>query len=239
MTGRLGALTVGAFTVAAALIGAVPASAGTWAGTYIGVNVGGGMANGQFSDGCYFCATDNYDPPTFAVGGQLGVNWQTGAFVYGLEGSVDWDTMSHHGILGTDDYTFVRDKANFDWDASIRARAGIAVDNAFMFVTAGPAFGGISTKGIEYSPYPQNPSATPTGYVFNESNTRIGFSAGMGVEFWWDESTSLGFEYLYTNFGSETAVRAPSAGSCSTNYICEIHNSLTTQSARLTLNWHM
>ena len=35
-----------------------------WSGFYIGVNAGGGMANGAFTDDCYFCATDAFSNMT-------------------------------------------------------------------------------------------------------------------------------------------------------------------------------
>jgi outer membrane immunogenic protein len=64
-----------------------------WAGIYIGINGGWGWGNGKFTiapnaafpAGLSGTAHDNGG----VVGGTLGANFQTGGFVFGIEG--DWD----------------------------------------------------------------------------------------------------------------------------------------------------
>jgi outer membrane autotransporter protein len=225
------------FTRAAVLAALLttPAFAANWSGLYAGLNAGVGMANGQFSDGCYFCATDNYDN-NYALGGaQAGFNWQDGAFVLGPEVDFDWTSLSRKGILGTDDSTFLRESAKMTWLISARARAGLAVDNALLYVTAGPVWGHTDTPGIEYCCGPLDTTPTASGNTFSTSGTRTGMAGGMGIEVMTGDNLSIRGEYLYADFGSKTANRVPV---CAGADICEVHNSLNTQMIRLAVNWH-
>jgi outer membrane immunogenic protein len=64
-----------------------------WAGVYVGINGGSGWGNGKFTiapntafpTGLSGTPNDNGG----VVGGRLGANFQTGGFVFGVEG--DWD----------------------------------------------------------------------------------------------------------------------------------------------------
>ena len=82
-----------------------------WTGCYIGGNVGwtsahtsgilnidngspalGGPAPSSFSLGAG-------NTPSFIGGGQLGCNYQSGQFVFGIEGDADWRRLSRTGYL--------------------------------------------------------------------------------------------------------------------------------------------
>lgn len=219
----------------AALI-ASPALAQDWSGLYAGLNVGAGMAHGQFSDGCYFCATDNNDK-TFAFGGvQAGFNWQVGSAVFGPEVDFDWSGMSHSGVLGTDDYSFLRVKQKLNWYSSARLRAGLAVDNTLFYLSAGPVWGHVEAPGVEWCCRVLSSTAAPDGTTFSESGTRVGMSGGVGVEMMVDDSWSIGGEYLYADFGNK---RANIAGDTCGDYDCEVHNNLAIQTARVVVNYHI
>jgi len=226
-----------AFAVAAAS----PASAADWGGFYLGLNAGGGMGNSQLADSCYFCATENANPAFAAVGGQIGDNWQMGAAVVGIEGDFDWDSLDHKGILGGSDSNELFYKQRLDWFSSIRGRVGLGVDNALLYLTAGPAFGQINTPGIEYcvvSYCGGTPNPKATGNTFSVSGTRMGMAAGGGIEFKTDDAWSFRVEYLYADFGSATAyLKGPST--CSTGETCTVQNSLSTQMIRVAFNYHL
>ncbi len=204
--------------VAFAAVLATPAVAADWSGLYAGVNAGVGKANGQFSDGCYYCATDNYDS-TFAFGGvQAGFNWQDGAFVFGPAIGFDLSSLSRSGILGTDDDAPLHESAKMNWFLTALARGGVTVDNALIFAEAGPVWGHIDTPGIEYC-CTYDPPLTPDGDTFSTSGTRTGMAGGFGVEVMTSDNMSVSGEYLYADFGSKKAYLA--GDTCDTDRIAK------------------
>src|SRR5690348_13689415 len=78
-------------------------SAQDWSGLYVGVNAGGGLADGQFTDDCYYCATDDFSRPFATLGGQIGYNWAVGSGIVGVEGDFNWTSFNRKGLLGGDD----------------------------------------------------------------------------------------------------------------------------------------
>ena len=114
-----------------------------WSGTYVGAQVGDGglTTDGIFNAGIIPSETiDLRDVNDLGVvgGGQIGSNWQTGSFVFGIEGDIvagDWTgrqgEFAHPGqaIEFTSDYL-----------ATARGRIGWAPNNLLFYATAGLAF---------------------------------------------------------------------------------------------------
>ncbi len=76
-----------------------PVAAISWSGFYVGANLGGGWADtdwqGNYNSVCapgFLLPTCNVSERTtsFVGGGQVGWRWQTGKFVFGVEGSADF-----------------------------------------------------------------------------------------------------------------------------------------------------
>jgi outer membrane immunogenic protein len=146
-----------ALAVAATSLAAVPAAADdrrtgpayyapAWQGLYAGANVG-------FGDGG-------------AVGGaQIGYNWQSGRFVYGLEGDFSLTSIEEEACLGG-----MCISASIDWFATVRGRAGYLVDpNILVYGTAG--VGIVSWSMDSNIPGLSLPDGTETDLIF-----------GIGVE---------------------------------------------------------
>jgi opacity protein-like surface antigen len=115
-----------------------------WAGFYIGANAGGGIAKSDFLDDCFSCYDTTFHTGFGTVGGQLGYNRQWASTVLGLEGDLNWASAKESHAVGLDIHNHCCvGTANFQFDAfgSIRARAGLAVDQTLAYVTAGPAWG--------------------------------------------------------------------------------------------------
>ena len=102
---------------------AAPYSAFSWAGYYLGANLGYQWAT--FSN-------SNVDPKGILGGVQTGYNWQTGQFVYGVE--ADWQAS------GAND-TFAAFKFSNPWFGTVRGRFGYAMDNVLFYGTGGLAYG--------------------------------------------------------------------------------------------------
>jgi outer membrane immunogenic protein len=109
-----------------------------WSGVYLGINGGYGFGSSGWSDPQNpssfttggSTSSGNFNTNGGLVGGTLGVNFQTGGFVFGVEGDWDWQ-----GLQGTNNSSFCNILASgtpscetkSDWIGTIRARAGYAV----------------------------------------------------------------------------------------------------------------
>jgi len=105
-----------------------PLNAYSWAGPYIGANLGydwGSVANSPTK------------PSGFEGGVQAGYNWQSGALVFGLEGDLQANAA---------DDTFAPWKFSNPWFGTVRGRAGYAVNNVLFYGTGGLAFGELKAE---------------------------------------------------------------------------------------------
>jgi outer membrane immunogenic protein len=204
----------------------------TWTGFYIGGNAGGIWGTGGnpsttvVAPGVPLVATFwpqgniNNNQSGFIGGGQAGYNWQTGAFVLGVETDFDGSTLSRsRSIVGptfadfinpsTNDFFTANGKISLDWLGSTRGRVGFVAtpDNRLMFYgTGGVAYAGVSGY--------LNVFDANHGFFFasgNQSDTRTGWTVGGGVEYAWTNNIIVGAEYLYFNLGSRTLTTVPNA----------------------------
>ena len=140
-----------------------PLNAYSWAGPYLGGNIGydwGSVSNSAVK------------PSGFVGGVQAGYNFQTGSWVFGVEGDIQ--------VTGADD-TFAFWKFSNPWFGTVRGRVGYAFNNILFYGTGGLAFGEL----------------TGQTFGFSESHTTAGWAAGGGVEFGLTPNWSAKVEYLY------------------------------------------
>lgn len=100
-----------------------PLNAYSWAGPYLGANLGyawGSVENSRTK------------PDGVFGGAQAGYNWQNGQFVFGLEGDIQ--------VSAADD-TFAPWKFSNPWFGTVRGRLGYAFNNVLVYGTGGLAFG--------------------------------------------------------------------------------------------------
>ena len=94
------------------------------------------------------------------VGGTVGANFQTDAFVFGVEG--DWDYSAiNTGTTGAVCSMTGTCQTGNNWLATARARVGYAADRVLFFGTAGGAFANMQTtySGVQTST--QRPDGQP------------------------------------------------------------------------------
>ncbi len=141
----------------------------SWAGPYLGGNIGYAWGS----------VDNNPTKPSGFVGGvQAGYNWQTGAFVFGVEGDLQ--------ATGADD-TFAPWKFSNPWFGTVRGRAGYAfVNNFLVYATGGLAFGELRAETFGLS----------------ETHTNAGWTAGVGAEFLFAPQWSAKVEYLYVDLAN-------------------------------------
>jgi len=112
-----------------------PLNAYSWAGPYLGGNLGYEWGS----------VDNNPTKPSGFVGGvTAGYNFQNGPWVFGVEGDIE--------VTGADD-TFAPWKFSNPWFGTVRGRAGYSFNNVLFYGTAGLAFGELSgqTFGLSES----------------------------------------------------------------------------------------
>jgi outer membrane immunogenic protein len=154
----------------------------SWTGFYFGINGGYGWGKSDWNDA--LGASDGFNVKGALVGATVGYNLQTGAWVWGVEGDIDvsW-------IKGSTPAAFcVNCETRNDWLATARGRIGYAWDRWMPFLTGGAAFGDIKANDFGGS----------------DTKTKIGWTAGAGIEYAFMGEWSVKAEYLYVDLGKAT-----------------------------------
>jgi outer membrane immunogenic protein len=164
----------------------------SWTGFYVGINGGYGWAKSSWSSAV---TSGDVSPKGWLIGGTLGYNMQTGNFVWGLEGDIDLSTIKGSTSGGTGVCATPGCESRNRWFGTARGRIGYAFDRWLPYLTGGAAFG-----DVKMSPN--------TG--LSETKTKIGWTAGAGIEWAFMTNWSTKIEYLYADLGKSTC----SAASC-------------------------
>jgi outer membrane immunogenic protein len=170
-----------------------PPPVATWAGCYVGGAVGAvnHRMSGNFTDFEGSPGAFNFDKTGAIYGGYLGCNWQNRAFVYGIEG--DFSGLSRTGAsqIGPFD-TDMGFSSKAQWLSTIRGRAGLAVDNAMVYLTGGLAIAEIKTSVFDCC-----------GTGTSATNTMTGWTVGAGVEYMFTPNWIGRLEFLYADLGNK------------------------------------
>lgn len=166
-----------------------------WSGVYLGGN-GGYSWN---DSGTSFVTSNGLTGGSgnlagWVFGGQIGYNWQIGAFVTGLEGDLQWSGERGTSTMACGTGCTITGSEQTDAFATLRARAGIAFDSVFVYGTAGGAWMNGSAN--------VNGSAAGGSVGENLSGSKLGWTAGGGVEVALMSSWTAKLEYLYIDTGS-------------------------------------
>jgi len=194
-----------------------PAPAFSWSGCYVGINGGGGASGSNFTTGVdpgthlnlddaatvSATGTGSGNDSNFLAGGQIGCNWQSGTYVYGVEADADYfhsnaGFFNGTGTLSTGDTFAVTQTLTTNYLATVRPRLGVAADRSLFYVTGGAAFTRVSYVET-YSDSLSNGSGTATG-----SQSLIGWTLGGGWEYAWNDHFVTKLEYLFADFPKAT-----------------------------------
>jgi outer membrane immunogenic protein len=220
------AVLAGLFGVTSALAADLPARTYTkapimvapvydWTGFYVGGNVG--YSWGRSSDNSFF--TNDAGTTLFASsgssnldgvvgGGQFGYNWQVQSWVWGFEADIQGT-----GERGSRDVTCpigactppivgaavvpgpavpVTLSQKIDWFGTVRARGGILVTpKVLLYATGGLAYGDVNTSE----------TIGVAGFGFSNTDTRVGYTVGAGIEGMIGGNWTAKLEYLYVDLG--------------------------------------
>lgn len=188
-----------------------------WTGFYGGLNLGYGLSG----------ITDNLPLAVTSMmygvsgGAQLGYNYQTGAWVYGLEADIQASGMSSSvtrnlPVIG--DLTIGHRVPYF---GTFRGRLGYAFTCGCVMAYA--------TAGVAYGSY--EPFATAAGITVSKTYSNAALAVGAGVEWMVAERWSTKLEALYFDTGNiGSGLTLPIVG--------EINARLRSTVTRLGVNYH-
>jgi outer membrane immunogenic protein len=201
----------------------VPPPAFSWTGCYIGGNLGGkweahrdgsvtipGVAGLPTSTFVFDDGSSNNNG-SFVGGGQVGCNYQTGHFVFGIEGDFDWSHLTDSVTVGpVPPFNFVPGDSfswNSRWQASLRGRVGYAWDRTLLYVTGGVAWTNVNFTANWLTSTCGSVAglvAVCPGLVASDQQTLTGATVGGGLEYAITNNLIAGIEGRYTWYGSQT-----------------------------------
>jgi len=192
----------------------------SWTGFYVGANVGGHWALDRttaamdpllasFPNGAGFIASvDSSTPgsvtPQGIMGGlTAGYNSQSGNFLWGLEGDVNWlGGSASRSVTGfpppVNPLDVFTTKTEASFLATLRPRAGLVFGQTLFYATGGLAVETIKTRDSFGCAGNTDIKAT------SDTTTRAGWTVGGGLEHAFGNQWSAKIEYLYADFGTFT-----------------------------------
>jgi outer membrane immunogenic protein len=177
----------------------VPVPVYNWTGCYIGAEGGGNWGsarNFSFDPALTGNVTNSYSLSGGMAGGTVGCNYQSGQFVFGIEGDDSWTNKSGSTFAIPPFLTTASVQTRENWIATIRGRIGYAFAPAWLvYLTGGGAATNarltIADAALGVAPVSQ-------------SNTRWGWTVGAGAEWGFADNWSVKLEYLHADFGNSS-----------------------------------
>lgn len=169
-------------------------AARNWTGFYAGVHLGVGRS--QIRERAQGGALSADQQGNGVIGGgHAGFDWETGAFVLGVEGDFSGTDIGGHTVCPQPTLTCQHD---INWIATARPRVGmLAFDRRVLLY----ATGGLALADIDYKETDNSTGALfGTGY----SKTHTGWAAGLGAEYLVMPNVSVRLQYLHEEFEQVT-----------------------------------
>jgi outer membrane immunogenic protein len=199
-------LSVSAFGADLGLPPATPPAPFSWTGCYGGGQVGGGFGQKDLTDTVGTCAgfsgfaSGNLNISGYMLGAQIGCDYQFASnWVIGIEGAAAGGNIGGNtavvqpAAIAGDSATF---KETTDFLTSTTARIGFTWDQWLLYAKGGAAWAGDRYSAIGVF------QGTP--YDLEGLETRLGWTAGGGIEWALWRSWSVKLEYDYYGFGSRS-----------------------------------
>jgi outer membrane immunogenic protein len=166
------------YTKAPAMVAAIY----DWSGFYIGINGGGASARTTW-DLSGVGREGSHDATGGTVGGQVGYRWQSGQWVFGVEGQGNWADFTGDN---TSSLLAQRNRTKIDSFGLITGQVGYAWNNVLVYAKGGAAVVGVKNEVF---------STATGGLLASNSDTRWGGTIGAGLEFGFAPNWSVGVEY--------------------------------------------
>ena len=201
-----------------------------WTGFYIGGNAGYSWGRGD-SNVSYFSTVTGlpiapapgsitsagFNMNGAIAGGQIGYNWQSNNWVFGLEADAQWSDEKGRGSYlcaataiggpclpgltflpaGATGTVLTLDQ-HLEWFGTVRGRVGfLATPKVLFYGTGGLAYGSIKSTGAIAG---FNGNGVAVAAIGTTSDVRLGWTLGAGVEGKITNNWSAKLEYLYMDF---------------------------------------
>ena len=170
-----------------------------WSGFYIGINGGGGSSHATW-DFVGVGREGSHDATGGTVGGQIGYRWQSGQWVFGVDGQGNWADFSGDN---TSALFATRNRTKIDAFGLITGQVGYAWNNVLVYVKGGAAV--VSNK--------YEISSTAGALLSSSSDSRWGGTVGAGLEYGFAPNWSVGVEYNHIFLSDKDVTFAGFAGS--------------------------
>ncbi|MGO9172828.1 MAG: outer membrane protein [Rhodomicrobium sp.] len=168
----------------------------SWAGFYAGINGGYGWSDGGnsigYNDGDQ---SSRAQPQGGFGGGQIGYNFQSGSFVYGVETDFQGGDLSDRVTGLTANGNDFSSRESVDWFGTVRGRLGYAFGRTLIYGTGGFAYGDVRQHAFV--------TDGTDSVSLRNSGVQTGYTAGGGIEYKITPAWSLKGEYQYIDLGSE------------------------------------
>jgi len=204
-----------------------PIPIANWTGFYVGLNGGGGWGTTDHTTtgtlGGVGLTSGDFDADGGLFGGTFGYNRQLGQWVVGGETDLDWADINGRtgfviptpgGGIGASAFT------RLDWLDTVRARIGYSWGPSMLYVTGGAAYGSVTAQLSAAIGGP----AGLAGFV-GQSDTRLGWTVGVGYEYMFTPLLSGKVEYLHVDLGTNAQLLVDNV-------------KFNTEIVRGGLNWH-
>ncbi len=172
-----------------------------WSGLYVGTHIGGAWSNSTVTNG-NIGTSWNTGGTGFIGGFQGGYNFQTGSFLFGVEGDFDWTTFEGTSGLIVTPLGTLQASARKDWISTVAARFGITSDRLLIYSKIGGGWARSSTAL----------SVVNGGPIWAGSHTDGGWLLGAGMEYAFADNWTAKLEYNYIGLSNSTTSTPPIVG---------------------------
>lgn len=155
-----------------------------WSGLYLGLQAGWKWGDDDYE---VTGVDTSFDIDGWFAGGHLGARFQWNWLVAGVEGDLEWADVDGEN----DDFAPNTVATEIDWQGSVRGTLGVAFDRVHIYGTGGVAFAGAENQI-------SNGIATES-----DDDTRVGWTAGAGVDVAVTDRVTAGLLYKYVDLGDE------------------------------------
>ena len=188
-----------------------------WTGFYAGAHIGYGWGDSDTNIGLtdaagilqgaaalgIFPVRYSYERDGYVAGGQVGYNFQSGAWVWGVEADfsatgIDGSSTVTTNVIG---FAFPNTSSvsqEMEWFGTLRGRIGFAANNWLFFGTGGLAYG-----NVKYTYRQTNAPFGAINIFGSQSDVEVGWTLGGGIEYGFGPWSVKG-EYLYYDLGDTT-----------------------------------
>lgn len=215
--------------------GAVPAVVPfSWTGFYAGVDVGVNLTQRTVNPSLYVTDAASYYTPAimadytpgpfgegrtgFLGGVHVGFNYQIQQWVVGAEADFMGSALASQAntlkYLASDPVTnlpstiALSDRIQQNWLGTVRARIGYAHDRTLFYATAGLAYGSVKSSSAMVLTDILPTGTNPFDWAGQNSQTKMGYAIGAGVEYALSDQWIIRGEYLYYNLGTIASAMA-------------------------------